>query len=281
MESLAENKKGLNEKVYTLLREINSGIDLTHELQTQINPEIFFKRNSVNLLIGKKGSGKTYNVFREILKLQFVPNHLYTKLIYVSDKAYDPTYERVAKVIKSILQVEKVDYAHTAKAIKRFSRAKDAQHKIVKKGIEIDDLEDDLKDKLKTDLDLKDDGEINLDNPYHTIVLLDDCQNMFEHKNIRNAELFSLLFQNRQPKITYFLTEQDAKDIDSSLKQNVDSVWVFGGFTERRFNYLMRDVLHDCDDIRKLWREYRPINKNQALILNIEPSGTNMVILKQ
>ena len=69
----------LNEKVYTLLKEINSGLDLTHELQTTIDPEIFFKRNSVNLLIGKKGSGKTYNVFRDILKLQFVPNHLFTE----------------------------------------------------------------------------------------------------------------------------------------------------------------------------------------------------------
>lgn len=270
----------LNEKVYTLLKKINSGLDLTHELQTTIDPEIFFKRNSVNLLIGKKGSGKTYNVFREILKLQFVPNHLFTKLIYVSDKAYDPTYERVAKVIKSILQVEKVDYAHAAEAIKRVSKAKDAQHKIVKKGIKTDDLEDDSKKKLREDLGIKE-NEINLDNPYHTIVLLDDCQNMFEHKNIRNAELFSLLFQNRQPKITYFLTQQDAKGIDSSLKQNLDSVWIFGGFTERRFNYLMRDVPHDCDDVRKLWREYRTINKNQALIFNIEPTGTNMVILKQ
>ena len=49
------------------LDEVNKGLNLTDELQTQIHPEVFFRRNSVNLLIGKKGSGKTYNVFREII----------------------------------------------------------------------------------------------------------------------------------------------------------------------------------------------------------------------
>lgn len=260
----------LNEKVCSLLKGINSGLDLTHELQTQIHPEIFFKRNSVNLLISKKGSGKTYNVFPKILKLQFVPNHLYTKLIYISDKAYYPTYERVVKIIKSILQVEKVDYAHAAEEIKRVSCAKDAQYKIVRKGIDVNDLEDESKEKLTSDLGIKDE-EINLDNPYHTIVLLDDCQNMFEHKNLRNAELFSLLFQNHQTKITYFLMQQDAKGIDSSLKQNLDSVWIFGGFTERRFNYLMRDVPQNAMMLESYGGNIEPSTKIKLLYSILNP----------
>ena len=55
-----------NDKALQLLSELNKDVDLTHELQTEISPDVFFKHNSVNLLIGKKGSGKTYNVFREV-----------------------------------------------------------------------------------------------------------------------------------------------------------------------------------------------------------------------
>ena len=40
-----------------------------NEVQEIIDDEIFFRYNSVNLVIGKRGSGKTYTTLREILKL--------------------------------------------------------------------------------------------------------------------------------------------------------------------------------------------------------------------
>ena len=58
---------GITSQTLNLLSQVSKGRDLTHDLQTEIHPELFFRRNSVNLLIGKKGSGKTYNVFREVL----------------------------------------------------------------------------------------------------------------------------------------------------------------------------------------------------------------------
>ena len=69
-----------------LLARKNKNVDLTNEIQTEIDPNVYFNRNSVNLLVGKKGSGKTYNVFREVLKLKFIKNHHYTKMLYVTNK---------------------------------------------------------------------------------------------------------------------------------------------------------------------------------------------------
>ena len=91
-------------KTLVLLSELSQNRDLTHDLQTEIHPEVFFKRNSVNLLVGKKGSGKTYNVFRELIKLREVPDHKYTKLIYVSDKPWDRTYDLVKDVMPFTVQ---------------------------------------------------------------------------------------------------------------------------------------------------------------------------------
>ena len=227
------------EKTLKELSEINKGLDLTQELQSEINPEVFFRRNSVNLLVGKKGSGKTYNVFREIIKLRYVPDHHYTKLLYVSDKAYDPTYERVKHLIP--LSVEKVKYDRAAESIAKLAEAKVAVHDIIKNDINLDDLTEDSKNNIQEIVGT----EIDKNNEvYHSIVLLDDCQNIFDHKTRQNEKLFKLLFENRQPKITYFLTMQDPKHFDSSLKQNLDSCWLFGGFTERKFKYLMSDIPH-------------------------------------
>ena len=46
--------------------------DNSLEIQSSIDDRIYFKFNSVNLVIGKRGSGKTYTVMREILKLAYL-----------------------------------------------------------------------------------------------------------------------------------------------------------------------------------------------------------------
>ena len=60
----SRGKGNVNTKVLQLLAKVNRNVDLTNEVQTEIDPNVYFNRNSVNLLVGKKGSGKTYNVFR-------------------------------------------------------------------------------------------------------------------------------------------------------------------------------------------------------------------------
>ena len=136
---MAQKKGNVCEKVFKLLQQVNKKLDLTHELQTEIDPNVFFLRNSVNLLVGKKGSGKTYNVFREVLKLKFVQNHHYTKMIYVTNKPYDPTYSRV-KDLMPIL-VEKVPYDKAVQKINELSEAKKAIVEIKNHDLNVNDLD--------------------------------------------------------------------------------------------------------------------------------------------
>ena len=87
-------------KVKEILEKHNRKVDLTNEIQTEIDPNVYFNRNSVNLLVGKKGSGKTYNVFREVLKLNYIKNHHYTKMLYVTSNPEDNTYQRFESLLK-------------------------------------------------------------------------------------------------------------------------------------------------------------------------------------
>ncbi len=263
-----------------LLQDINMDLDLTNELPTEIHPEVFFKRNSVNLLIGKKGSGKTYNVFRELLKLKFVPNHRYTKLIYVTDKAFDPTFERIKSYLLEIMEVDKVPYCQAVEAIQEAANAKSTAHLIHEGEASLDDLTEESMQKMIEGLGISDPEEVLDEDVFHTAVLLDDCQDVFEKRTPANRALFKLLFENRQPKITYFLTQQDGKGIDSSLRQNLDAVWIFGCFAWNKFNYLMFQVPHE-QDAKDLWEIYKQITKNQALIFVIEQTGTELVVLKE
>jgi hypothetical protein len=53
----------------SLTNLVNDGIDKDEQLQSVIDPELLFRRNSINLYIGRGGSGKTFNVLTKLIKL--------------------------------------------------------------------------------------------------------------------------------------------------------------------------------------------------------------------
>ena len=246
----------VTDEVLKLLQTVNKNVDLLHELQTEIDPNVFFRRNSVNLLIGKKGSGKTYNVFREVLKLKFIPNHRYTKMLYVTNKPYDPTFSRIKDLMP--IPVEKIPYERAVSAITEVAEAKKAMTVLKQEHVDVNDLEDESKQAISEKLG-EDISNSEGDNVYHTIVLLDDCAFLFEKHTRENKDLWKLLFENRQPKITYFLTMQDPKGMDSSLKEAIP---------------------HETDAF-DLWCMYSQLTKNQALIFFNTEVGTEVGVLKQ
>ena len=226
----------------SLLEDINKKADYQNELQSTIAPDVFFKRCSVNLLIGKRGSGKTYNVFRELIKLNWVPERGgYDRFLYVCDKESDPTFERVKKLIP--LKIYKCTYADAAEYIEAITRIA-------------------AEEKTK----------------YHTLVLLDDAQDILVKRTKANKDLYRKLFENRQPRITYMITLQDAIGINSAMKENSDALWLFGGFSRSKFMYALKYVSHETDD-EDLWQIYVTLSRNQAMLFNVNNAGTALTII--
>ena len=83
-------ERSLTDSVNFLLKR--TATKSQNEMQSVIHTELNFRRNSLNLLIGKRGSGKIYNVFREIIKLTQAGNNDYHLMIYVTNKTYDDTF---------------------------------------------------------------------------------------------------------------------------------------------------------------------------------------------
>jgi hypothetical protein len=87
------------------------GIDKTQQMQSQIHPDIYIYYNSINLL--KRGSGKTYNVILEIIKICMLDkNGGYTSFVIISDKPNDSTMLELLDLIKDDLKIIQTDYEH-------------------------------------------------------------------------------------------------------------------------------------------------------------------------
>jgi hypothetical protein len=64
----------LTNYVNNIISSTLENIDKSQQLQTEIHPEIHFKYNSINLLISRRGVGKTIAVLRELIKLSQLLN---------------------------------------------------------------------------------------------------------------------------------------------------------------------------------------------------------------
>ena len=80
-------KELVNEEVDAHFAEF----DNANDVQNKIHPEIDFAYSSINLMIGRRGSGKTYNVFKQLVALSKIPNdfHLF---VYITNNPNDKTY---------------------------------------------------------------------------------------------------------------------------------------------------------------------------------------------
>ena len=208
--------------------ELNSTqYNIKGEIQSNIHEDIYFKYNSVNLVIGKRGSGKTYTVMREMLKLAHLMNEYeshypvydyvpkYTQIIYITDKLRDDTCERAIHYIKKIpyVQFEWESTDHALDIINGLSALK-----------------------------------AFMANPeeYEEKIPGDNKQTLAEVKQIlycpknetKIPHTIIILFENRQSRITYFLILQDVQGLNPSMKANVDSLLLFGGFPKHKWNSL-------------------------------------------
>jgi hypothetical protein len=64
----------LTSRVDRLINKTLKNIDKSKQLQTTIHPEIHFRYNSINLLISRRGVGKTFTVMKELIKLSQLPH---------------------------------------------------------------------------------------------------------------------------------------------------------------------------------------------------------------
>jgi hypothetical protein len=262
----------IQRKADKLIQKVLSKCNNEQTLQTTIHPEISFKYNSINLLVARRGVGKTFSVMKELIKLSQLPDKGgYTTFIYVSDKTNDSTVNEMIKLIK--LKVRQVSYEDIHKVLDGIIDAKSALEDAVIKGI-VDNLQDSSIKDLKTTLDLPD---LHVTEIPHTAILLDDAINIL--KDNKHKSLTNLLFQNRQPRFTIFICVQDVFGVPVKIKRNCDAVWIFAGLTDKHAFGMMGRQL-GLDDIDRIWLEYKQLEYRDVMIINYTCNGIELQIIE-
>jgi hypothetical protein len=264
-----DKRLSLSSYVNELISGAMRNVDKSEQLQSEIHPDILFRYNTINLLVSRRGVGKTFTVLREIIKLSHLKDFGgYTTFLYVSDKTNDDTVNELIKLIK--LKVRRVSYSNFLEVVRDLIEAKSAFADAINKGIE-DMVAEDSKRDIFTALDITDwRSEVP-----HTIILLDDAINVL--KDSRFKPFRDLLFQNRQPRLTIFICVQDLFGVPVQIRRNCDTVFLFAGMTDKMAFGMATNQL----GINLSWEEYNELGYRGVVIINYTQRGTKIKLVNQ
>jgi hypothetical protein len=87
---------------------VQKNIDKREQIQSLIHEQINLYKNSINLFVGKRSSGKTENVFIELIKIDLLPGHAgFTAFVIVSYKQNDSTVNELLPLVHmKVIQVD-------------------------------------------------------------------------------------------------------------------------------------------------------------------------------
>ena len=257
----------LKEKVrHDVLEQLNK-FDNSISVQHRVHPEINFDYNSILLVIGKTGSGKTFNVNNELVALSYVPND-FTHVVYVSNNPNDLTFEKLKKLIN--LPITRITYDESKEYISTLREYIQAYDEIKSKHLE-DKITDECKNEILDYLCLDDFTQKNI----YTIIIYDDAMNVF--KNPLSKE-FKMLFEYRHFKTTYILMMQSMKGITSEIKAQLGGVWLFGGYNRQQFTYMYNQLSVPIEK-EEFWKVYQQLPKSCYVYINYDSDGTEVSIV--
>jgi uncharacterized protein YbcC (UPF0753/DUF2309 family) len=118
----------MNEQISTVENKESQKITFIHK-------DLNFYRNSLNLLVGKRGSGKTFNVIREVIKVGLLPDKAnYTTFVIVSDKDNDSTINEQKSRIN--LKILHTNYDNATKLLNDIKEGKTAYDEVISNNLE-------------------------------------------------------------------------------------------------------------------------------------------------
>jgi hypothetical protein len=234
---------------------------LARERIQKIHPDLHTYRNSINILVGKQGLGKSFTAFREIIKISFADPTTHLLFIINKDgKSNDATFN----VIQNLIQIPVVffSYDDAVDQIKELLRYKDLYNKIKVEHLE-NEIQDEQIEELCHVLQIRD-----LSLPFlNTIIYFDDCAN---NKLFKSSTMFfpQLIATCRHNGLTFFFASQFWKGMSTELKSNALTIYIFRDFSKQQLEYILQQTPLKYEKSRILGI-YRTLRQHDKLVVDV------------
>jgi hypothetical protein len=226
----------------------------------KINPQLHTNYNSINILVGRQNSGKTYSVLKEIIKISHIDPKTHM-LIYVTKngEANDVTFETLKNLIN--LPVVFTSQDNAEKVVKSILEYKQLYNRVKAEHLEnkiIDEQVQELRDSLM----IKD-----LRQPFlHTILFFEDTANSPLFK--KPTQFFpQLVAKCRHVGCSFFFAVQFWKSLPTELKANVSTIYIFPSYSKQQLHYILYQIpLSETFDV--IYEIYQKLGPHDKIIVD-------------
>jgi hypothetical protein len=223
-----------NDTSATLIRDIPT----TCHINTSGTPqeveieEIQAKYNSVNVLIGKKGTVKTACALNEALKMSLTGQ--YHLMIYVCPQGIinDDSFKTLRPLIENNLPIRVISTDEIVNSIQQLIQYKTCYAEIKEEKSE-KTIPPPQKAELFKALALNDWHHKHL----YTLIMFDDISGSPLFANDKSY-MCQLLRRVRQPLLTIFLLIQNWKGLSPSVTNELTSIFMFKGFNQQQLQHI-------------------------------------------
>jgi len=237
---------------------------------TQIHPDSNIFYNSINIALGKQGTGKTFYFFREILKLDKLKTH--HMLIYVTNNGTnDQTYQMFKpKLSIPILIVSYDEVLETLLGLKAY---KHLYNQIIDDGL-IKNIDPAQREALFDALHVSNFSQRRL----HTLVLYDDVAFEEQFKK-HESPLNKLMFECRHINVSFMLCTQKLQGISTPVKSQATSITIFAGYPPVEIAQIHRSIQTNTDyqEFKQMLCQLEP---NSCLHINIKMGSMKVINLQ-
>ena len=255
----------VNEKTFNIDDEMNKAYQrneskIKNESIRPIANGIYAHYNSLNILVGNQGRGKSHVVLRDIIQMSRMKNANFHLIVYISksgtinDATFIAQRELIQLPIKVISDSNAEEYLKQLDLYKELYDKYSSTPKIVINEKKLNDMFEFLHiDKL---------GQPN--EPLNTIILCEDASRSL----ILKTDYFTnYVSQLRHKHSIVYINIQFFKAIKTDYKNNATSFFIFSGYSRQKLSYVYHQVPMPIE-FEHLWQKYKDLSGHQFVLVN-------------
>ena len=218
-----------------------------------IHPEIYIKYSSVNVFLGKQGTGKTFTLIRELVKMSLIDSDVHLIVMVTRDGRQDDTLESVKDNIT--IPCVYVSYENVIEYLHELVFYKLIYEKIISEHIE-DSIDDEQIEEVLSALHLQSFARQSLQE----VIVFDDAAYSAILSN-PSSEVISMIHQARHYRFIFCFCVQGIKSIPLPIKEQMTTLFLFPGFIQQKlFTIYNQSGITDIeyDEFRDVYRSMQP-----------------------
>ncbi len=230
---------------------------LDKEKLQMIHPDVNVYYNSLNVLCGPQGSGKTYTACKECAKISQTDPYAHLLVIICKDENKDdPTVNMIKPLIKVpivyVTEDNAVDY------VKKLFACKRLYNKVKEENIEDAIIPQQVRQIFKI-LHIND-----FHSPWlHTMIMINDSAKC---ALLKSGSYFSnMIALGRHTQTSSFLNIQFWKGLSPEIKANISTAFIFGLYSRQQFTHIISQLPSQYD-YAEIYPLYRKLSKQEKIV---------------